>query len=281
MSKRRRITRKNNSRRGKTLRVTNKKGGFWGKKIHPSDPNSKQTIKNTTWLGFQKTAPYLVNDETHKNLNLSQLLKKKDGIDINVAVGLYFVSYPTYQKLFGMNHPIENWDVSRVTDMRRLFYLMFNEEQKQGFFRKYTKYNILTEEIKDENGNNIKDKYGNNTVNHLHNMTIKNNPSLTTDYINNNSPSSLKRMFEFDVDLSHWDVSNVTDMSEMFKGQKKLKTMPKWTLKQNCKHDNMFKETPLEKEVEFKELSDGSILLVNTTEPIDTKDIILEQDDVE
>jgi surface protein len=169
----------------------------------------------------------------------------------------YFIRKYTVNK-YGLppdlkNTLIGNWDVSRVTNMRKLFLNCHD----------------FIDDINDWNVSNVKD------MSYMFSGCYNfNQPLYKWNVLNVTSENGMEKMFSmcqnfkedismwnvsnvknmsymfnfcknFNQDLSSWDVSNVKNMNYMFFFCESLTKKPNWLINERTITDGMFKGTPL------------------------------------
>lgn len=107
---------------------------------------------------------------------------------------------PTFKEKFLFFFPINNWDVTKITDMNKLFY------DKQ-FDEDISNWNV-------SNVTNMRGMFANSSFNQpLDNWNVSNVTNMS---------GMFQRAVNFNQPLGSWNVSNVTDMSFMFSYAKKF-----------------------------------------------------------
>ena len=135
-------------------------------------------------------------------------MKELNDSNIRDAVDLWFSDIKKSNRLYGI---ISKWNVSKVTNMDKLFALQYNDK----FQDYYKKYLLFNEDISNWNVSNV---------------------------------TSMYRMFwesnEFNQDLSNWNVSKVLNMDNMFYGAKKFnKNINNWDVSNVTNMSGMFYNT--------------------------------------
>ena len=163
--------------------------------------------------------------------------------NIKRYVNNYISGIPLPHALRGI--PIGEWDVSRVTIMRDLFY------EKSTF----------NEDIGDWIVSNVTD------MSHMFSGAIAFNQDISRWNVSN--VTDMYSMFynarSFNQDLTRWNVSNVREMSNMFSGATSLAIKPNWNIHPETNTRNMFKGTDLEPLTTLNQFLIGSDQIHNLT----------------
>ena len=140
-----------------------------------------------------------------------------------------FCGYEKVKHIIGL----EDWDVSKVTNMKGMFYNcknfnsdlskwdVSNVENMPGMFEECENFNC---DLSNWNVSGVKDM-------RFMFMGCKNFNSDLSHW-DVSSVRDMQEMFKgcknFNCDLSKWDISNVNDMKDMFNDCKSLKQIPLW-----------------------------------------------------
>jgi len=152
-----------------------------------------------------------------------------------------------YPYVYVINWDISDWDVSNITNMKKMFYntVAFNHD-------------ISDWNVSNMNSMFYEDFYFNQDISRwdVSNVTDMNSMFYGDTNFNQDISSwnvsnvkSMKNMFEyarnFNQDISRWDVSNVTDMNFMFYGALSFanKDLSDWNVSNVTKHDGFLEET--------------------------------------